>query len=1315
MTSVNIRQFNLKADESDIYSPEITSISDDPDTVGYGFNVTIDPIVTDNMSGVNLVKVNITFPDNTYGNYTMDKKGGDTYEFNLSDTWQNGQYNYTIWAIDNASNTNLSSQHSFNISAQATASVCTVKDSYNDNEFINITDPPIYDPPLIGYELLDEDDVLQIWNKYDSYYFNTSSGIQITNHYDEYWSHNVLMLGYYNNDQWNLIYRTDELSGFTKDIESDNETYVNATLWKNLTYQGYDFRLAIRYHLGIDDNELTVIPYIKNIDNEDIPYTLGFAWEINDIQIDMTPEDDYIEINGTTCFLNNDLNETYKNMTIPGFYIKEDISGYESESLYLRWNASLDYRVKVKSRDGQYNAPVTFAIKIGTLDVGQEKYTKMFWHDASEATYYFNGYSIGAAWETNPGYITDGNTSNYASTTVDSDIEMCQNNNCSGSDIGTISKVELRINSYYSGEVRDTILRPVFGGTTNGANYPYYTPPAAAWSPWFDITNDDNAPSSWDWSDIVNLDCDVEVGFGMLSFTLYCSQVEIRVTYTPYTPPGISNPYPSNSATNISITPMLNITVSDAAGDSMNITWLSNSSGSWTAFGWNNSASNGTYHQTMSNASVNGQWWYWKVNVTDGTNYTVSSVYRFYTGCETKIENTGSTNISGYLLMQVQYYWDELDDWFVVNDTIRENTTRTINAGEYLVLDTIFNGIVNSSNLHYWNGTYRVYAALRDPNGNTLKCDDGTLLEAKYPFVNTRSKHVGWRRLMPNGFGNPYNTCTRGIEIYNGELYVGTQNTNYTKKVNLLNDLFVDLLDEQFNSAQQYNDFLTSFLENQSIDWESNVSEVEFEKINSTIALIQDNESNISSAGDLQEFADVMISIFENQNISQYEDENNSFMVLESFGFEYNFLLAPFSLFGKSIQFLLSELSDGCDIWKYNFANNEWTKLIGTGCEIGPGFDDTHNMCASVMKEFDGKLYVGTWRAPKFNGCEVWRYDGSDWEKVVGDDVVKHKGGFDDKNNAGAWSIEEFDGSLYIGTLNANTGSDGFCQIWRSANGVDWTQVVDKGFRPDGAGSRVHNVYCWRMEEYEYGGNEYLFAGTFNAKLKDTSDAGCQLFKSPSGDSGDWSIVPLPVNAQQSEFANGFGEAENWGIRMLKDWGIRMLKVYKEWLYVGTATSLVQDDQEDIEALEIWRFNGSDWIPVIGDDVPEPREDWEEDGFGDTKNKYAFSESVTNNNKLWVGTFNGRWTIGCEVWRYDGTDCDAIVDNDDGEIPNGFDDYLNSGARSMIEYPENSNKIIVGTFRGSFQALLFLWADRRWDAGEGIGGCEVWMRYGGPS
>jgi len=400
---------------SNITVPIITNVSASPDPVGFGLNVTINADVVSEVSTIDKVTVNISYPDDTYVSFNMTDAVGDTYEYVFTDTWQNDQYEYVIWAKDINGNESGSSQHTFNVSAEATISVCTIKDSYGNNETVNLTDPPS-SSYIVGYELLDDSDVLHIWNNLDHYYFDTESGIQLTNHYNEYWSHNVLMLGYYNNDEWNLIYRTNELCGFNKDIESDNETFVNATLWKDLSYNGYDFRLAIRYHLGIDDNELTVIPYIKNIDNEDIPYNLGFAWEIKDIQIDMTEENDYIEIDGTTYYLNTSvLDETYTNLDIPSFYIKEDTGIDESESLYLRWDENLNYTVQVKSRDGQYNAPVTLGIKIGTLNVGQDKQTEIFWYDAIKSTYHFNSYNTMLAWSTNPAYMVDGNTSNYAS------------------------------------------------------------------------------------------------------------------------------------------------------------------------------------------------------------------------------------------------------------------------------------------------------------------------------------------------------------------------------------------------------------------------------------------------------------------------------------------------------------------------------------------------------------------------------------------------------------------------------------------------------------------------------------------------------------------------------------------------------------------------------------------------------------------------------------------------------------------------------------------------------------------------------------
>jgi hypothetical protein len=864
-------------------APEITKVSVTPDPVGFGFNVTISADVEDFGAGIDSVNVNISYPYNNTGNFTMSNTGNDTYEYIFDKTWIVGQCNYSIWARDNYNTTSSSLGHIFNVSVNATISVCTIKDSYGNNEMINLTDPPAGNPPLIGYELLDDGDVLRMWNKENNYYFNTSSGIQLTNHYNEYWSHNVLMLGYYNNDKWNLVYRTDELSGFNKDIDTDNETFVNATLWKDLTYKGYEFRLAIRYHLGLDNPNLMVIPYIKNL-GDAIPYNLAFGWEIKDIKIADTYENDTIRLyNGTDWIsynLDQTLNNTYNDMEYNTTFILEGLNEgkYFKRTLYLRWNHTLDYLLRVKSRDGRYNAPVTLFIKVGTLAVDQEKYTELNWLDSDDwlgigsselvyacefklelgealdgmscwspimnhdhefildlgktyrikkfkgrsdtefdptnvdiyisadnstwgtavasdintwqdtstwveinstdkdgryikvvvqdtedinrrliwggfyppgpifdaygekvhtATYYFSdNYDLYEGWATNPQYMVDGNTSTFASTTIDIDVQLCMNNTCPGTNIGKISKVELRAYGYYEDDQRDIILRPVFGGTLDGSNYAYQTTASQGWSPWFDITGDNSAPSSWDWTDVANLDCDVESGIGEFPFTLYCSKIEIRVTYS--TIPKISNPSPIDGSTGVSLTPTLNITVADFEGDTMNITWLSNSSGSWQVFGTNSSVGigNGTYRQVFSNATENGKWWYWKVNVSDTTgSYNVSSVYKFYTGYQSKIKNTGSTNIKGYLLIQVQYY--NGSTWIVADDTINETSPRTINTGQQLALDTIFNGLVNTNDLTYGNGTYRIYAAFRDPDGNILKCDDETELVATYEFTVT--------------------------------------------------------------------------------------------------------------------------------------------------------------------------------------------------------------------------------------------------------------------------------------------------------------------------------------------------------------------------------------------------------------------------------------------------------------------------------------------------------------------------------------------------------------------------------------------------
>jgi len=167
-----------------------------------------------------------------------------------------------------------------------------------------------------------------------------------------------------------------------------------------------------------------------------------------------------------------------------------------------------------------------------------------------------------------------------------------------------------------------------------------------------------------------------------------------------------------------------------------------NSSITWTT--WNDAGNPDTSYP-----------WIWDFDFPDGIGY-----YKFYSlgkrsgsadeltpdtsdaECyymiQSKIVNTGSTDIRGYLLIQVQYLPAcEQCDWVVDLDTVNETTSRMIPAGQQLALDTIFNGLVNTDDLVHGAGPYRVYVAFRGPSGNVLRTNDETELEAWWQFSKT--------------------------------------------------------------------------------------------------------------------------------------------------------------------------------------------------------------------------------------------------------------------------------------------------------------------------------------------------------------------------------------------------------------------------------------------------------------------------------------------------------------------------------------------------------------------------------------------------
>lgn len=152
------------------------------------------------------------------------------------------------------------------------------------------------------------------------------------------------------------------------------------------------------------------------------------------------------------------------------------------------------------------------------------------------------------------------------------------------------------------------------------------------------------------------------------------------------------------------------------------------------------------------------------------------------------------------------------------------------------------------------------------------------------------------------------------------------------------------------------------------------------------------------------------------------------------------------------------------------------------------GADQINNVIVSSIYEFNGYVYAGTHNSN--TGLSVLRCDpttgciaGGLWTEVVG------ASGFGDANNFRASSMTSFGNKLYVGTQNA-TGN----QVWScsTCDGTDWTASDNNGF---GHGTNV-NVEC--LAEF----NNKLYAGT-----RRSGGSLGQVWETTTGALGSWTQV----------------------------------------------------------------------------------------------------------------------------------------------------------------------------------------------------------------
>jgi hypothetical protein len=180
--------------KGDVIPPELSNLNDfpDPQNPGDFVNITVD--VTDDIA-VDEVWVNITYPNSTQINVSMDPGLGIEYYFNTT-YLDPGVYSYTVWANDTSNNWNATGPGAFTIIGDVTPP-----------EISNLMDTPDPQNPggnvNISVDVTDDYEVGFVWMNV-TYPNGTSINVSMTKGLGDGWYYDMIYtdLGVYSYTVW---------------------------------------------------------------------------------------------------------------------------------------------------------------------------------------------------------------------------------------------------------------------------------------------------------------------------------------------------------------------------------------------------------------------------------------------------------------------------------------------------------------------------------------------------------------------------------------------------------------------------------------------------------------------------------------------------------------------------------------------------------------------------------------------------------------------------------------------------------------------------------------------------------------------------------------------------------------------------------------------------------------------------------------------------------------------------------------------------------------------------------------------------------
>lgn len=431
-------------------------------------------------------------------------------------------------------------------------------------------------------------------------------------------------------------------------------------------------------------------------------------------------------------------------------------------------------------------------------------------------------------------------------------------------------------------------------------------------------------------------------------------------------------------------------------------------------------------------------------------------------------------------------------------------------------------------------------------------------------------QEVGKNASIPSGFGVSSNFATRGLCVYNNELYIGTHNmdTVLFKILPVKMILATGILGyhglELFGNSR----FQLRIANSATHILGLNCDGCELWRYNNTeqkwAPLVSDTEGSLLSAGfnSFKNYAVAVIKEFKDDlyigtatnsffgcEIWRYNKSGLEKVVENGFGDRSNSGVWSAEVYKEELYIGTMNWKTGCEVWKTSDGAN-WEEVNLSG---GNGFGSIYNIYAWSMGVYNDYLYLGTCNLDPDIGAQLWRYNGINWDKVI----LPGGDGFGNSANYGIRNIVEYQDEIFFSTaanvLHQNSG----CEIWKYDENK-WTCLVgDKGDINDGFGN-IYNKYAWSM----ISSDDKLWVGTANIQPLSNgipfSTTGCEIWYY---NGSRWT---LDVGTS-SNISGGFGNNHNIGARSMIEYPIDSKNIW-----VGTFNLDVTNFNE-FKGLEIWK------------------------------------------------------------------------------------------------------------------------------------------------